>query len=36
MPLRDGALVRALGLMPLGAEGYLFPATYKFSPHAQN
>jgi UPF0755 protein len=31
---RDGAMVRALGLMPLGAEGYLFPATYKFSPHA--
>jgi len=32
---RDGAIVRALGLMPLGAEGYLFPATYKFSPHAK-
>jgi UPF0755 protein len=31
---RSGALVRALGLMPLGAEGYLFPATYKFSPRA--
>jgi UPF0755 protein len=31
----DGAIVRALGLMPLGAEGYLFPATYKFSPHAK-
>ncbi|MGH7923354.1 MAG: endolytic transglycosylase MltG [Candidatus Binatus sp.] len=31
---RDGAIVRALGLMPFGAEGYLFPATYKFSPHA--
>jgi UPF0755 protein len=31
---RDGAIVRALGLRPLGAEGYLFPATYKFSPHA--
>lgn len=30
----DGALIRALGLQPLGAEGYLFPATYKFSPHA--
>lgn len=27
-----GTIVRALGLMPLGAEGYLFPATYKFSP----
>src|SRR5271169_3128735 len=32
---RDGAMVRALGLMPLGAEGYLFPATYKFSPRAR-
>jgi UPF0755 protein len=32
---RDGTMVRALGLMPLGAEGYLFPATYKFSPHAK-
>jgi UPF0755 protein len=31
----DGALVRALGLTPLGAEGYLFPATYKFSPRAK-
>lgn len=31
---RSGVLVRALGLMPLGAEGYLFPATYRFSPHA--
>ncbi|MDB5107208.1 MAG: hypothetical protein JWM69_149 [Candidatus Binatus sp.] len=31
---RGGKLVRDLGLMPLGAEGYLFPATYKFSPHA--
>ena len=30
---RNGPLVRALGLMPLGAEGYLFPATYRFSPH---
>jgi UPF0755 protein len=30
----DGALIRALGLQPLGAEGYLFPATYKFSPRA--
>ena len=28
-------LIRALGLLPLGAEGYLFPATYKFSPHAK-
>jgi len=31
---RDGPIVRALGLRPLGAEGYLFPATYRFSPHA--
>jgi peptidoglycan lytic transglycosylase G len=31
---RRGPLVRALGLMPLGAEGYLFPATYRFSPRA--
>ena len=31
---RDGPIVRALGLRPLGAEGYLFPATYKFSPRA--
>ncbi len=31
---RNGSLVRALGLMPLGAEGYLFPATYRFSPRA--
>jgi len=31
---RGGALVRALGLIPFGAEGYLFPATYKFSPRA--
>jgi UPF0755 protein len=30
----DGPLIRALGLQPLGAEGYLFPATYKFSPRA--
>src|SRR6202050_542492 len=32
---REGEIVRALGLMPLGAEGYLFPATYKFSPRAK-
>src|SRR4029077_863233 len=32
---RDGKIVRAVGLMPLGAEGYLFPATCKFSPHAK-
>jgi peptidoglycan lytic transglycosylase G len=31
---RRGALVRALGLGTLGAEGYLFPATYRFPPHA--
>jgi UPF0755 protein len=31
---RRGPLVRALGLMPLGAEGYLFPATYRFSTRA--
>src|SRR5208283_3038160 len=30
----DGPLIIALGLQPLGAEGYLFPATYKFSPRA--
>jgi len=30
----DGPIVTALGLLPLGAEGYLFPATYKFSPRA--
>lgn len=32
---RGGPIVRALGLRPLGAEGYLFPATYRFSPHAK-
>ncbi len=31
----NGPLVTALGLQPLGAEGYLFPATYKFSPRAK-
>jgi len=31
---RRGPLIEALGLLPLGAEGYLFPATYRFSPHA--
>lgn len=31
---RNGALARALGLGPLGAEGFLFPATYHFSPSA--
>ncbi len=33
---REGPLVRALGLGPLGAEGFLFPATYKFPPEATN
>ncbi len=33
---REGAMVQALGLMPLGAEGYLFPATYRFSPRAKS
>src|SRR5260370_7157600 len=32
---RGGAIVRALGLMPLAAEGYLFPPTSNFSPHPQ-
>jgi UPF0755 protein len=31
---RWGELTRALGLEPLGAEGYLFPATYRFAPRA--
>lgn len=31
---REGRTVRALGLGPLGAEGYLFPATYRLSPRA--
>lgn len=29
---RNSPLIRALGLAPLGAEGYLFPATYRFAP----
>lgn len=29
---RTGRIVSALGLGPLGAEGFLFPATYRFSP----
>ncbi len=34
---RGGPLVRALGLLPpLGAEGFLFPATYKFLPRVTN
>ena len=32
---RWGALPAALGLAPLGTEGYLFPATYKFAPDAR-
>jgi peptidoglycan lytic transglycosylase G len=31
---RHGPIPRALGLGPSGAEGYLFPATYRFSPEA--
>ncbi len=31
---RRGPLVAALGLDAMGAEGYLFPATYRFSPLA--
>jgi peptidoglycan lytic transglycosylase G len=31
---REGPLVKALGFGPLGVEGYLFPATYRFSPLA--
>jgi UPF0755 protein len=31
---RFGPLPAALGMEPLGAEGYLFPATYRFSPHS--
>lgn len=30
----DGPVPRALGLGPLGTEGFLFPATYRFSPLA--
>jgi UPF0755 protein len=29
---RSGSIISALGLGPLGAEGFLFPATYRFSP----
>jgi UPF0755 protein len=29
---RHSALPKALGLAPLGVEGYLFPATYRFEP----
>jgi UPF0755 protein len=31
---RTSPLVSVLGLSPLGVEGYLFPATYRFSPSA--
>ncbi|HLW71610.1 MAG TPA: endolytic transglycosylase MltG [Candidatus Binataceae bacterium] len=31
----DGPLLRALGLGTFGAEGFLFPATYRFSPRAR-
>jgi len=31
---RNGTLAQALGLGVLGAEGFLFPATYRFSPLA--
>ncbi len=30
----DGAMTQALGLRGIGAEGFLFPATYRFSPLA--
>jgi UPF0755 protein len=32
----NGPLINALGLAPTGAEGYLFPATYRFSPRARS
>ena len=32
---RSGPIARALGLGPLGTEGFLFPATYRFSPLAK-
>jgi UPF0755 protein len=32
---RSGRIASALGLGPLGAEGFLFPATYRFSPMAK-
>ena len=31
---RNSLLPKALGLTPLGVEGYLFPATYRFPPSA--
>jgi UPF0755 protein len=31
---RESKLPKVLGLMPLGVEGYLFPATYRFPPTA--
>jgi UPF0755 protein len=33
---RDGPVPQALGLGVLGAEGFLFPATYRFSPLASS
>jgi UPF0755 protein len=32
---RSGPIAMALGLGPLGTEGFLFPATYRFSPLAK-
>ena len=32
---RDGPLIEAVGLGSKGAEGFLFPATYRFSPRAK-
>jgi len=32
---RNGRIATALGLGPLGTEGFLFPATYRFSPLAK-
>jgi UPF0755 protein len=31
---RNSRIAKALGLTPLGVEGYLFPATYRFPPSA--
>ncbi len=31
---RRSPLIKALGLEPMGVEGYLFPATYRFEPSA--
>lgn len=32
---RSGRIAAELGLLPLGTEGFLFPATYRFSPLAK-